>query len=430
MKVLIIGSGGREHALAWKVSQSPRVEKIFCAPGNAGTALLGGSSRIHAENVAIEAENIPALLEFALREKIDLTVVGPEAPLVKGIVDAFEKKGLKIFGPSAGAAMIEGSKSFAKEIMVSANVPTARYEVIAGIDEAQSIVENFEKAAVKADGLAAGKGVFICKSKSEIMGAVNKLLQENIFGGAGSKVVIEELLEGEEASILAFCDGKNVKMMASSQDHKRALDNDQGPNTGGMGAYSPALVVEGLEKRIEKEVMLPVIKELARRGAPFKGVLYAGLMIKGKNFKVLEFNARFGDPEAQVIIPRLENDIVEIFEACIAGKLNEIDLKWKKDAACCVVLASGGYPGKYEKGKEIEGLENASAFENVFVFHAGTKLENSKVVTNGGRVLGITGLGKNIKEAVDAAYTGVSQINFEGMHFRSDIGARALKRGK
>ncbi len=430
MKVLIIGSGGREHALAWKVSQSPRVEKIFCAPGNAGTALLGGSSRIHAENVAIEAENIPALLEFALRKKIDLTVVGPEAPLVKGIVDAFEKKGLKIFGPSAGAAMIEGSKSFAKEIMVSANVPTARYEVIAGIDEAQSIVENFEKAAVKADGLAAGKGVFICKSKSEIMGAVNKLLQENIFGGAGSKVVIEELLEGEEASILAFCDGKNVKMMASSQDHKRALDNDQGPNTGGMGAYSPAPAVEGLEKRIEKEVMLPVIKELARRGAPFKGVLYAGLMIKGKNFKVLEFNARFGDPEAQVIIPRLENDIVEIFEACIAGKLNEIDLKWKKDAACCVVLASGGYPGKYEKGKEIEGLENASAFENVFVFHAGTKLENSKVVTNGGRVLGITGLGKNIKEAVDAAYTGVSQINFEGMHFRSDIGARALKRGK
>ncbi|MEK6958335.1 MAG: phosphoribosylamine--glycine ligase [archaeon] len=421
MKVLVIGSGGREHALVWKLSQSKRVKKIFCAPGNAGTAEL-------AENVPIDAEDIDALLNFAVKNKIDLTVVGPEGPLVNGVVDAFEKKGLRIFGPSQKAALIEGSKAFSKEVMVAAGVKTAAYKVIVGIDEAQMSLGDFEKAAVKADGLASGKGVFICNSKSEIMGAVNKLLQEKIFGDAGSRIVVEELLEGEEASILAFCDGKNVKLMVSSQDHKRIFDNDKGANTGGMGAYSPAPVVEGLEKRIEKEVMLPVMKELAKRGAPYKGVLYAGLMIKGKDFKVLEFNARFGDPETQVVIPRLENDLVDVLEACIDGKLDKIDLKWREGSACCVVLASKGYPDKYEKGKIIEGLDNVKAFKDVFVFHAGTALKDGKILTSGGRVLGVTGLGKSIKEAIANAYTGVSQIDFEGMQFRADIGKKAINR--
>ncbi len=421
MKVLVIGSGGREHALVWKLSQSKRVKKIFCAPGNAGTAEF-------AENVPIPADDIEAMLKFALKEKIGLTVVGPEAPLVNGIVDEFQKKGLRIFGPNAKAALIEGSKAFSKEVMAAAGVKTAAYKVIVGIDEAQMSLGDFEKAAVKADGLASGKGVFICNSKSEIMGAVNKLLQGKIFGDAGSRIVVEELLEGEEASILAFCDGKNVKLMVSSQDHKRIFDNDKGANTGGMGAYSPAPIVNGLEKKILQKVMLPVMKELAKRGAPYKGVLYAGLMIKGKDFKVLEFNARFGDPETQVVIPRLENDLVDVLEACIDGKLDKIDLKWREGSACCVVLASKGYPGEYEKGKEIQGLANAKAFKDVFVFHAGTKLENGRVLTNGGRVLGVTGLGKSIKEAIANAYTGVSQIDFEGMQFRHDIGKKALGR--
>ncbi|HZX19784.1 MAG TPA: phosphoribosylamine--glycine ligase [archaeon] len=423
MKILIIGSGGREHALAWKISKSPKVKSIFCAPGNAGTLEFG-------KNIPIDQENISRLLEFAKKEKIDLTVVGPEAPLVEGIVDEFEKAGLKIFGPRANAAIIEGSKSFAKEIMEKANVPTAAYKVITGIDEAQMDLDEFDKAAVKADGLAAGKGVFICNSKSEIMGAVNKLLQEKLFGGASSRIVVEELLDGEEASILAFCDGKNVKMMVSAQDHKRIFDNDKGSNTGGMGAYSPAPIVNGLEERIKKEVMQPVVDQMRKRETPYKGILYAGLMVKNGNFKVLEFNARFGDPECQCIIPRLENDLVDVMEACISGTLDKIDLKWKKDPACCVVIASGGYPEKYAKGIEIFGLKNASAVENVIVFHAGTKFENGKVVTNGGRVLGVVGIGKNIKDAIDTAYKGVAKINFEKMHFRKDIGKRALGREK
>ncbi|MCR4368465.1 MAG: phosphoribosylamine--glycine ligase [archaeon] len=421
MKILIVGSGGREHCLAWKISQSPKVTKVFCAPGNAGT-------REVAENVDISADDIASLIKFAKKEKIDLAVVGPEAPLVAGIVDQFEKAGLLAFGPKQNAAMIEGSKAFAKEIMVAAKVPTARYEVISGIDEAQMVVGGFQKAAVKADGLAAGKGVFICQNRGEIMSAVNSLLQETIFGKAGSRIVIEELLEGEEASILAFCDGKNVKMMVSSQDHKRIFDNDVGPNTGGMGAYSPAPVVNGLEGRIMKEVMQPVVDEMARRGTPYKGVLYAGLMVNGKELKVLEFNARFGDPECQCIIPRLESDLVEIMLACIKGTLGDVEIKWGKNPACCVVIAAGGYPGFYEKGKQIDGLENASAFEGVLVFHAGTKLANGKVTTNGGRVLGVVGTGDTIKAAIDAAYTGVSQINFEGMQARNDIGKRALER--
>lgn len=762
MKLLVIGSGGREHALCWKLAQSPKVEKIYCAPGNGGTSEI-------AENVEIGAEGIPNLLKFAHDKKIDLTIVGPEAPLVAGIVDEFEKNGLEIFGPSALAAMLEGSKAFAKQIMVAAGVPTARYEVITNIDEIQVLVDEFPNgAAVKADGLAQGKGVIICHDAGEIVGAVNRLMQESIFGDAGKKIVVEELLQGEEASVLAFCDGKTAKLMVSSQDHKRIFDGDKGPNcyssdteilttegwktfanvycedmvatynvsskaiefqhpmevhwirykgkmynfrhrlldllvtpnhrmlvekrkskvvsvyeaqnlhgesnipisvnwngtnpdyheipeydykfsrylqkfrlsfidwvrflafylsegyatkgkehrilvsqtqksphfqeirnvlsklpfavtyqnnnssfrinsaqlvkelrsfgfsyekfipnyiksaskeiileflkhynmgdgdihagkmrfttsskrmaddlqellfkiglngvisldkrptminpingkqylvthpvysiegsprktvgirkkdikildyegyvgcvtvpnsfvvvrrnnriaisgnTGGMGAYAPAPITKGREKEIHERVFVPVLREMGKRGAPYKGVLYAGLMIdqKTKNFNVLEFNCRFGDPEAQVILPLLETDLIEVAEACIHGTLDKVDLKWKNGAACCVVLASKGYPEKYEKGKAIEGLGNAKAFENVVVFHAGTKKEGGKIVTNGGRSLGVTGLGMNIKGAISNAYTGVSQINFEGMHFRHDIGKRALK---
>ena len=420
MQILVIGSGGREHALCWKLSQSKQVSKIFCAPGNADTSTV-------AENVPIPYEDISALLEFALKNKIDLTIVGPEAPLVEGVVDAFEEKGMRIFGPSANAAMLEGSKAFAKALMVAAKVPTARYEVIANIDEAQSIVDEFPRgAAVKADGLAAGKGVIICHSQSEIMGAVNKLMQESIFGDAGKRIVIEELLDGEEASILAFCDGKTAKLMVSSQDHKRIFDGDKGENTGGMGAYAPAPVVKGLEEKIHGAVFVPVLNEMQKRGTPYKGVLYAGLMIKGKEFKVIEFNARFGDPETQPTLSLLETDLVDIVNSCIDGKLGKTEIKWKNGAACCVVIASKGYPEKYEKGHAISGLDAAAKLKDVVVFHAGTRPEGGKALTNGGRVLGVTGTGASIKDAIANAYTGVSKIKFDGMQFRKDIGKRAL----
>ncbi len=421
MKVLVIGSGGREHALCWKISQSKKVTKIFCAPGNAGTAQI-------AENVDIASDDIEMLLKFAKEKKIDLTVVGPEGPLVAGIVDEFEKKGLKIFGPGREAALLEGSKAFAKQIMVAAGVPTARYEVITNIDEAHGIAGGFTKAAVKADGLAAGKGVIICRNQNEIMGAVNRLLQESIFGGAGKRIIIEELLDGEEASVLAFCDGKIAKLMVSSQDHKRIFDGDKGPNTGGMGAYAPAPVTSGLEKQIHEKVFVPVLKKMAETGQPFKGILYAGLMIKGKSFKVLEFNARFGDPETQATLPLLENDLIDIFEACINGTLDKIDLKWKKGAACCVVMASKGYPQSSEKGIPISGLQDAALCANATVFHAATVVQSNSVLTNGGRVLGVTGWGGNIAGAIENAYSAVSKIKFSGMQYRKDIGKKALAR--
>ncbi|VVC00628.1 Phosphoribosylamine--glycine ligase [uncultured archaeon] len=430
MKVLVIGSGGREHALCWKISQGREVGKIYCAPGNAGTSEA-------AENVDVSAEDLKGLLKFALENKIDLTVVGPEVPLVMGIVDLFEKNGLRIFGPCKAAAMLEGSKAFAKEVMVSAGVPTARFEIL---DESYSdkkigeVVSRFDSAAVKADGLAAGKGVFICRDKAEIWSAIDKIFSEKAFGGAGKKIVIEELLDGEEASMLAFCDGKTAKLMVSSQDYKRIFDEDWGDNTGGMGAYAPAPVTEGLDAEIMKKVFVPVLAEMTRRGCPYKGVLYAGLMIKkGENgrrdFKVLEFNARFGDPETQAMLPLLESDLAGVMEACIRGLLGSFDLKWKKGAACCVVLSSKGYPGKYKTGIEIFGLDAAKNDGNVAVFHAGTKEAGGKVVTNGGRVIGVTGTGLSIRVAIDNAYKGVSEISFEGMHFRKDIGRRALGKG-
>ena len=422
MKVLVIGSGGREHALCWKIAQDKRVSGIYCAPGNAGTAQI-------AENAPIPAEDIPRLLQFAIGNKIDLTVVGPEAPLVAGIVDEFEKAGLRIFGPSGAAAMLEGSKAFAKSVMDAAGVPTARYEVITSIDEAQVVSADFTSgAAVKADGLAAGKGVIICRSQGEIMGAVNKLMQDSIFGGAGKRIVIEELLDGEEASILAFCDGKAARLMVSSQDHKRIFDGDRGPNTGGMGAYAPAPVVKGMEKGILAGVFMPVMKEMEKRGAPFKGILYAGLMVKGNEFKVLEFNVRFGDPEAQPVLSLLESGLVGILEACIDGNLDQIDIKWKNGAACCVVVASKGYPDNYEKNKIITGLEEVVKIKNDVVFVSGAALYNNQFVTSGGRVLGVTGTDATIQEAIDNAYAGISKIKFEGMQFRRDIGKRALER--
>ncbi|MEM4257153.1 MAG: phosphoribosylamine--glycine ligase [Candidatus Diapherotrites archaeon] len=421
MKVLIIGSGGREHAICWKVKQSKKVDKIYCLPGNAGTAEI-------AENVPIKSEDINSIIEFAKNNKIDLAIIGPEVPLVLGIVEELEKQGIKAFGPNSKAAKLEGSKSFAKEIMEKAKVPTAKHKTISTIQEAEKIINEFEKgAAVKADGLAQGKGVIICKNQKEIIEAIKTLKQEQFYGKAGEKIVIEELLEGEEASVLAFCDGNTAKIMPPSQDHKRIYDNDKGPNTGGMGAYAPAPIAQGKEKEYLEKIFKPILNEMKKQGNKYKGVLYAGLMIKNQDFKVLEFNARFGDPETQAILPLLETDIIEIIEACITEKLDKTQIKWKNENACCVVLASKGYPGKYETGKKITGLKNASAFENIIVFHAGTKKENNEIITTGGRVLGITGVGKTLKQAIENAYTGASQINFEGIYYRTDIGKKGLK---
>jgi phosphoribosylamine--glycine ligase len=420
MKILLVGSGGREHALAWKIVQSRHCEKLFCAPGNAGTSAI-------AENIQINAEDIDALAGFAEKQKIDLTVVGPEVPLVLGIVDRFEKCGLKIFGPSGKAAMLEGSKAFAKKIMQKYGIPTAESREFVSAEEAFSYLKK-QKApiVVKADGLAAGKGVLICSSLEEAENAVKKIMLENAFGEAGKKIVIEEFLEGEEASFLAFSDGKTVKPMVSSQDHKRVFDNDEGPNTGGMGACSPALIVtKKLEKKILREIMQKTIDAMKKEGAKYKGVLYAGLMIKNGKIKVLEFNARFGDPETQAILPRMDSDIVEIMLACIKGTLKGKKIEWSKKPCACVVLASGGYPGHYEKNKEIFGLEKNC---NAFVFHAGTKKENNKILTNGGRVLGISALGKTIGEAIQNAYFAAEKISFEKMHYRRDIGQKALKK--
>ncbi len=423
--ILVVGAGGREHALVWKISQSRLAGKIFCAPGNAGIAEI-------AECVPIDVENVSGLLEFAKKKKIGLTIVGPEAPLVKGIVDEFQKNGLKVFGPSKNAAMLEGSKAFAKKLMQDIRVPTASFQVVTEIDEALELVQTMDKAVIKADGLAAGKGVFVCTSKSQILDAVNKILRDRIFDHAGERAIIEELLEGEEASVLAFCDGENVSLMPSAQDHKRVFDNDKGENTGGMGAYSPAPVITpALEKEILEKIMIPVVREMKKHGTPYVGVLYAGLMITKTGPKVLEFNARFGDPETQVILPRLESDLVEIMLSCIDGKLAKQEIKWNKKAVTCVVLVSGGYPNKYDKGKKISGLDKLVGAKGILVFHAGTMIgQKAEILSNGGRVLGVTGLGLTVKGSIAKAYEGVSKISFEKMHFRKDIGKKALERAK
>ncbi len=423
MKILVIGSGGREHALVWKISQSRRVKKIFCAPGNAGIADL-------ATCVPIGAMEIEKLIQFAKKEAIDLTVVGPEAPLSLGIVDIFQKKGLKIFGATRKAAEIEYSKSFAKSLMNQYGIPTAESKAFTRHEKAEAYIK---KAAfpvvVKANGLAAGKGVVICQNVDEALNALKLIMLDLAFGEAGKKVIVEEFLTGEEASFLAFTDGKTVLPLPSSQDHKAVFDNDEGPNTGGMGAYSPAPVVdEYLHRRIMAEVMIPTVNAMAAEGRSYKGVLYAGLMIDNDKIKVLEFNARFGDPEAQPLLIRLKNDIVDIMEAVIEGRLDKCKLDIDERASVCVVMASGGYPGVYAKRFPISGLEEARKIKNVIVFHSGTSSEGGSVLTNGGRVLGVTALGDSVKEAIATAYQAVSKITWEGVHFRRDIGQKALRR--
>ena len=421
MKVLVVGGGGREHALVWKIAQSPKVTKIYCAPGNAGISE-------QATVVPIKANDLRGLLEFALREKIDFTVVGPEDPLTQGIVDLFESKGLLIFGANKKAAEIEGSKAFAKEMMKKYHIPTAFYEIFDDRNEAiKYIRKQGAPIVVKADGLAAGKGVIVCKTIEEAIQSVDRIMVEKLFGEAGNRVVVEEYLIGEEASYIAFTDGKAILPMASSQDHKPIFDGDQGPNTGGMGAYSPAPVVtdEVNEKIIEK-VLRPIIYGMGEEGRTYKGVLYAGLMIHEGHPKVLEFNARFGDPETQPVLMRMKGDIVPVLEACMKGTLSQHRIEWDRRPSVCVVMASKGYPGDYEKGKVIKGLEEVSRMEGVFVFHAGTALKGDQVLTNGGRVLGVTGLGEDIPRAIERAYQGVKKISWDGVHYRTDIGQKAL----
>ena len=384
-----------------------------------------------AECVPVKAEDIPGLLAFAKTRKIDLTIVGPEGPLSRGIVDEFSKAGLRIFGPSGKAAEIEGSKRFSKDLMKKYHVPTAEYEVFTDRSAAEAYVR--KKGApivVKADGLAAGKGVIVAESVAEALRALDLIMVQKAFGAAGDRVVIEECLIGEEASFMAFSDGKTVVPMASSQDHKRIFDADKGPNTGGMGAYSPApIVTKKLEQSVMEKIMIPTVRAMEKEGRLFKGVLYAGLMIHNGEAKVLEFNARFGDPETQPIMARLDTDLIEIIEAILEGTLSKLEINWKQESAVCVVMASGGYPGNYEKGKTISGLEKAARQKDVIVFHSGTALRDGAIVTDGGRVLGVTGLGPAVAEAIDKADIGVRQISFDGAHFRKDIGARALGSG-
>jgi phosphoribosylamine--glycine ligase len=421
MKVLVVGGGGREHALVWKIAQSPKVTKIYCAPGNAGISE-------QAMIVPIKANDLNSLLEFSVKEKIDLTVVGPEDPLTQGIVDLFESKGLFIFGANRKAAKIEGSKAFAKEVMKKYYIPTAFYEIFDNRNEAvQYIRRQGAPIVVKADGLAAGKGVMVCNTVEEAIQSVDKIMVEKIFGEAGNRVIIEEYLVGEEASYIAFTDGKTILPMASSQDHKSIFDGDRGPNTGGMGAYSPAPVVtdEVHEKIIEK-ILRPIIYGLEEESRTYKGVLYAGLMIHDGHPKVLEFNARFGDPETQPVLMRMKGDIVPILEACMKGTLSQHRIEWDSRPSVCVVMASKGYPEDYEKGKMIRGLKEVSQMEGVFVFHAGTTIKDGQRVTNGGRVLGVTGLGEDIPRAIEKTYQAVKKISWDGVHYRTDIGQKAL----
>lgn len=425
MKILVIGGGGREHALVWKIAQSPKVKKIFCAPGNAGIAK-------QATCLQLSADDIDGLLNFALKEKIDLTVVGPELPLTAGIVDKFESTGLRIFGPGGKAARLEGSKGFAKALMKKYRIPTADYKAFTDFKKALSYVKKKKTPLViKADGLAAGKGVILCATEKEAIDALHHIMVKKAFGKAGDTAVIEEMLTGEEASFLVFTDGKTIVPLPTSQDHKAIYDGDRGPNTGGMGAYSPAPVIDdALHQKIMNEVMIPTVKAMAAEGAPYKGVLYAGLMIKNGTAKVLEFNTRFGDPEAQPLLMRMKTDLVDVMEATVDGNLSKIIPAWDRRPSVCVVMAAKGYPGSYQKGVPITGIAAASRMKDVVVFHAGTAFKDKKPVTNGGRVLGITALGDTLEGAIDRAYAAVSKIKWSGAYFRKDIGQKALDRTK
>ena len=425
MKILLIGGGGREHALAWKLAQSPKVESILAAPGNPGIAELP-----KCECVALNLDDLEKVADFAEDNGIELTVVGPEATLVAGIADVFKRRGMPVFGPSKAAAQLEGSKAFSKELMAKYDIPTAFFKVCEDIETAKAYVE--EKGApivVKADGLAAGKGVVVAMTKEEALEAIDDMMADQKFGNAGARVVLEEFMEGEEASLLAFTDGKTVVPMIAAQDHKRIFDNDEGPNTGGMGTYAPAPVMTDVLRLKATEIVLkPVVAAMAEEGTPYQGCLYAGLMINGDSVKVVEFNCRFGDPETQVIMPLLDGDLAEIMLACATGTLDEVEVAWHDKAAVCVVMASGGYPGKYENGKEITGLAEANADEATVVFHAGTKAVDGKIVTAGGRVLGVTSVDKNIRDARDRAYAAVEKVKFDQVFYRKDIAWRALKR--
>ncbi|HTX21482.1 MAG TPA: phosphoribosylamine--glycine ligase [Candidatus Aquilonibacter sp.] len=429
MKVLVIGSGGREHALVWKLAQSPHATQIWCAPGNAGIAqerLAKNSSPV--ECVNISAEDSPRLLVFAQEKKIELTIVGPDNPLALGIVDLFQKRGLRIWGPNQKAAQFESSKVFSQRFMEKHGIPTARAGTFSDAAAAKKFAASLDgKCAVKADGLALGKGVLICASVAEAEKAIDEILVAKSFGAAGAKIVIQEFLEGVEISLHALCDGKTAKLFPTSQDHKRALDGDLGLNTGGMGTYSPTPFLNDVElKKVGNAILNPWLRGCAEEQIDFCGILYPGIMLTKSGPKVLEFNARFGDPETQVYLTRLENDLVELLDASVSGTLNKIELKWKPEASVCVVMASGGYPVNYEKGKPIRGLEDVAKLPNTKVFHAGTALKDGQIVTSGGRILGITALGKDLKSTQAIAYAAVEKIHFDGAHFRRDIAAKAF----
>ena len=423
MKVLVVGSGGREHTLSWKLAQSPRVTELLAAPGNPGIAR-------HARCLSIKDRDVEALREAALRERVDLTVVGPELPLSLGLADRFRERGLAVFGPSQAAARLESSKAFAKDLMARHGIPTARFRAFTEAGPARAWCRELgAPLVVKADGLAAGKGVMICRTLPEADTAVAQCLDERAFGAAGASVVIEEFMEGEEASFFAVTDGAAILPLASAQDHKTVFDGDQGPNTGGMGAYSPAPVMDaGMTERVMAEIVRPTVAAMAKEGVPFAGFLYVGLMITRDGPRVVEFNCRFGDPECQVVIPRLAGDLLPLLDAVARGAGIPASVSWTPDASVCVVMSSGGYPGPYETGRPITGLTEAEALPGVRVFHAGTALRDGALVTAGGRVLGVQSLGGTVRAAVDAAYAAVARIRFEGAHFRRDIARRALAR--
>ena len=418
MKVLVVGGGGREHAICWKISKSSKVSKIYCAPGNAGIAEV-------AECVNIKAMEFDKLAAFAKDNQIDLTVVGMDDPLVGGIVDVFEAEGLRVFGPRKNAAILEGSKAFSKDLMKKYHIPTAAYETFTSPEEAKKYLETSKYPIVlKADGLALGKGVLICETKEDAMAGVNELMLDKKFGSAGNTIVVEEFMTGREVSVLSFVDGNTIKIMSSAQDHKRAKDGDQGLNTGGMGNFSPSpFYTDEVDAFCKKYVYQATVDAMKAEGRPFKGVIFFGLMLTPEGPKVLEYNARFGDPEAQDVLPRMKNDIIDVFEACIDGTLDQIDLQFEDNACVCVVLASDGYPLAYEKGFEITGMENFKDKDGYYLFHAGSKFdENGKIVTNGGRVLGVTATGKTLKEARANAYEATEWVNFDNKYMRHDIG--------
>ena len=422
MKILVVGSGGREHALVWKIAQSPLVSQVFAAPGNAGIASL-------ARCVDITVDNLEGLADFAAHEKIDLTVVGPEAPLCRGIVDLFHERKLRIFGPSREAAELEGSKIFCKELLRRNGIPTAGFRVFTEANAARAFVKTAPyPLVVKADGLAGGKGAVVCGEPSEAEAAVEQMMVRRVFGDAGARVLVEEFLSGVEASVISFTDSRTIAIMESAQDHKRVYDGDRGPNTGGMGAYSPAAVApERDAERVEREILVPVVHALNKEQRRFQGILYAGIMYTKSGPKVIEFNVRHGDPECQPLMMRMKSDLVPVLEAVIDGRLEQCDIEWDPRPAVCIVAASGGYPGRHEVGYEISGLAEASAAPETVVFHAGTLAKDGKVVTAGGRVLGVTAMGADLRSAQQAAYNAVRKINFTGMHYRTDIASRLLR---